>query len=131
MCLDKITKRFTTNERVVKGFKVVLFDGGALLKAANQKTNLNRDAWMKAKLVILEAEEQEDRNGNYVSYPSGFHIWAKRSAAEKWVTAIWSNWPTVVPVTGRGVRVRGTQEGNIVYVCKELYIDSKDLPKSV
>ena len=132
MCLNKVTKREPHNRRIVNGFKVILYNPTrSVFAASNRKTHLEADVWMKAEKVEIETDSQLDKNGDPVIYTSGFHVWRSKKAAEAWLEDTWADDPYVIPVRGKGIRVIGTQDGHRVYVCDELHINSKDLPKSV
>ena len=132
MCLSKVTKRAPRNRRIVNGFKVILYNPSkSVFKASNRKTDLEADVWMKAEKVEVETGDQLDKNGDLVTYSSGFHVWGSKKAAEAWLEDTWTDDPYVIPVRGKGIRVIGRQDGDRVYVCDELHINSKDLPKSV
>jgi len=121
MCLSSVKEVRKSNKETVKGFKVLSFKKGLLITADHEFV-LHLDKWNKAKGRFIKDWEGERK------YPAGFHIWTTKLAAENWT---YVDEDLVVPVIGRNIRVIGVQNNRKVYVCKELFVDSKDLPKSV
>lgn len=119
MCLQTLTKKYARPSRkVVKAWKIVeRFDGGLITPFLF--TKIVTGEWMKAKaptfqdgepcLLKTEAWGTYHRWENQVTYPWGFHVFAKKEDADKALTFL-SNQKNrfVVPVEITNIVAEGT-----------------------